>query len=136
MEPISPWETSTAVLSPDGRYLASIPVAWEIAMGAPTSGTLTVSDVRDASAFMVEVDACNPSLVWSADSRAVAVPQWTPERKQRLCVVSVPSGEVSWLDEEFRVLELRSFEDGRVQGVDSPVHEARALERAVWPLMR
>lgn len=136
MEPISPWETSTEVLSPDGRYRASIPVAWEIAMGAPTSGTLTVTDARDASAFMVEVDACNPSLVWSADSRAVAVPQWTPERKQRLCVVSVPSGDVGWLEEEFRVLELRAFEDGRVRGIDSPIHEPRELERVVSTLMR
>ena len=101
---ISPWSMSAERVSPDGRYRAAIPQAGEIGMGAPTSGVLVISENRDGGRVVARVDSCNPSCVWSDDSRAIACPQWTRSRQQRLCIVSVPSGIVRLAADEYRVL--------------------------------
>jgi hypothetical protein len=49
--------------------LAKIPRARETSMGNPTSGTLHLSTG-------LAVDRCNPSFMWSDDSRYLAVPRW------------------------------------------------------------
>jgi hypothetical protein len=132
--PISPWSAAADVVSPDGRYRAVIAEAIEVGMGAPTSGTLVISDNQGGRTH-VRVESCNPSIVWSSDSRTMAFPQWTPDRQQRLCVVSFPGGVVRSLDENFRVLELHSLEGGIVRGIDSPVYMPRGFERPVEDLI-
>ena len=127
MTAISPWETEVDCTSPDGRFRAVIVDATEIAMGAPTSGLLIVTDVRTGNEC-VRLEACNPSLAWSADSTALAVPQWTANRMQRLCIVTVATGSVRRINEDFSVLELHSFEHGRIRVVDSPIYMPRTLE--------
>ena len=62
-------------------------------------------------------EGCNPLRVGSSDSDALAIPKWTHSRKQRLCVISVPSGSVRAEAEGFRVLELHEFHEGVVKGV-------------------
>ena len=52
-------------------------------MGGPTAGQLRLSNG-------IELDSCNPSIVWSEDSRYLAVPQWSAGRTQRLVVIDVP----------------------------------------------
>lgn len=54
--------------SPDGRFRAWMS-ATEVSMSNPTSGTLQLSDG-------LQIDRCNPSFIWSDDSRFLAVPQW------------------------------------------------------------
>ena len=131
MAAISPWISSAEQVSPDGRYRAVIADASEIAMGAPTSGVLVIAENRDGGRVVARVESCNPSFVWSDDSRALACPQWTPSRQQRLCIVAVPSGHVRVADGEFRVLELHAFQQGTVRGIDSPVHMPRGLDVSV-----
>ncbi len=41
---ISPWAGSAELASPDGRWVAKIRDAYEIAMGGPTSGQLRISN--------------------------------------------------------------------------------------------
>ena len=132
--PVSPWESAVDLVSPNGLYRARISDASEIAMGAPTFGTLVVTEVSNGH-VCARLDSINPSLVWSADSRALAAPQWTRERNQRLVIVSVPMGRVRPADQEFRVLELRSFQHGRVRGVDSPIHLPTPLDLDVEGLL-
>lgn len=84
-------------------------------MGAPTSGTLVVSENRQGGQIFSRHISCSPSFVWSSDSSALAAPQRTSERQQRLVVISVPGGQVSAAPGEFRILELHSFEDGVVR---------------------
>lgn len=53
-------------------------------MGNPTAGVLCISSGP-------HIDRCNPSFLWSHDSRYLAVPQffnWGPIRRQRVLVVS------------------------------------------------
>ena len=113
-EPISPWHTETMRLeSPDGRKVAILSEPGEIAMGAPTSGELNVSNGQ--SAFN-----CNPSMVWSDDSRFLAVPQWF-KRDQRLLILDTDFARRAFAPDTYRVLELHSFSNGVVQGIDSPI---------------
>jgi hypothetical protein len=112
---ISPWSDSASVVSLDGTLTAVIHDASEIAMGAPTSGELWLSNG-------IRIDSCNPSIVWSDDSRYLAVPQWAPNRSQRLVVVDVKSRERRAFASTFRVLQLDSFSNGWIEGIDSPIN--------------
>lgn len=94
----------------------------EVAMGAPTRGTLIISNG-------IEIENCNPSIVWSEDSRFVAVPQWTPSRGQRLIVIDVEKKQIHEFPQKYAVLELDSFKDGIISGVDSPIYQPKAISR-------
>jgi hypothetical protein len=133
--PTSPWSDSAECISPDGLYRAIIYQASEVGMGAPTSGTLVICENRQSGQVLSRHMFCSPSFVWSSDSRAIAAPQWTQNREQRLVVISVPSGQVSAAPGEFSVLELHSFDDGVVRGVDSPVYMPKRVERHVGLLI-
>jgi hypothetical protein len=89
--------------------------AYEIAMGGPASGRLTVCTG-------VTMDGCSPSMAWSDDSRYLAVPRWLPDRTQQLAIVDVRDGTVRVVPGTYRVLQLESFDGGVVRGVDSPIH--------------
>jgi hypothetical protein len=121
---ISPWSDSARLASPDGRAEARIDDAGEIAMGAPTSGTLVLSTG-------VTVERCSPSIVWSDDSRWLAVPRWTVNRHQQLVVVDARAGTVRVMPGTYRVLQLESFDGGIVRGVDSPIHQPQPVAVAI-----
>lgn len=120
-EPISPWTWEAGLVrlvSPDGRHVAEIVDLKEIAMGAPTRGLLQLSN------GMTLAD-CNPSMVWSEDSRLLAVPVWNLDRRrgdwwQRIAIVWPDKGLVRRAPGTFKVLELASFSGGIVRGVDCP----------------
>jgi len=117
---ISPWEWSAKLVSPNGKVVATIEDAMEIAMGAPTSGRLKISNE-------FTMDGCNPSMVWSSDSEYLAVPQWTMTRKQKIVVYSLRDRKFRFAPGEYRVLQLDSFDDGIVKGIDSPIHLPRQV---------
>jgi len=119
--PIDPWYAYARCSSPDGKFTAVIEEAFEIAMGAPTSGTLKISNGQ-------EIEHCNPSFIWSDDSRYLAVPQWTPSRMQHLLIIDVVDERTFVAAGEYRVLELKEFSGGVVRGTDSPVHKPRDVE--------
>jgi len=119
--PVSPWATEAELQSPDGRFRAVIEGAVEVGMGAPTSGTLKI-DERPV------LENCNPSMVWSIDSKLLAVPVWAAGGGQRLALVDPVQGHATVLPERFSVLELHSFEGGLVRGVDSPAYAPRTVE--------
>ena len=80
------WRPAHRATSPDGRYVASIDAAYEVSMGNPTAGTFRLSGG-------LHLPRCNPSFLWSEDSRYVAVPQFFYRfgviRKQRVVIVAV-----------------------------------------------
>jgi hypothetical protein len=117
---ISPWDDKAELKSPDGKFTVCIPDAFEIAMGAPTSGQLRISNG-------ITRDDCNPSMIWSADSEYLAVPQWTKDCNQRLLVISVTRKKSWYASGKYRVLQLESFIDGVIKGIDSPIHMPRQI---------
>ena len=118
---ISPWSDSASLTSPNGKFVAVIDEAGEIAMGAPTSGLLKVSNG-------LSYQRCNPSMVWSGDSEYLAVPQWTFRRQQRLMVISIQRKQAGYAPGIYSVLELHSFSNGKIAGINSPIHLPRPIE--------
>ena len=90
-------------------------------MGAPTYGILNISNG-------MSFRSCNPSIVWSDDSQYLAVPQWTPYTDQRLLVISLEQESSGYAPGLFRVLELHSFLNGKIKGIDSPIYQPREIE--------
>ncbi len=117
---ISPWDYKLESVSPNGRYKAIMLDAYEIAMGAPTSGTLLIEGV-------LEINNCNPSIVWSRDSRYLAAPQWNGDRSQRLVVVDIENSKLIVTSGKYRVLELHDFENYVINGIDSPIHSSERI---------
>lgn len=124
---ISPWSDSVFLTSPNGKFSAAIDDAGEIAMGAPTSGVLKISGG-------LTYQSCSPSIVWSDDSRHLAVPQWTFRRQQRLMVISIEKRRAGYLPGIFRVLELHSFSNGKIAGVDSSIPIEIEVSEVVWEI--
>jgi hypothetical protein len=50
-------------------------------------------------------------------------------------IVSVPTGRVRRVADEFRVLELHAFKQGVISSVDSPIHMPRRFEFSVEDLI-
>jgi len=118
---ISPWKDHVKLTSPDGKITAGIADAWEIAMGAPTSGELVLSNG-------IRRDNCNPSMVWSENSQYLAVPQWTKKRNQRLLIISISRRSARYASGEYRALQLESFTGNVIKGIDSPFHMPKKIE--------
>jgi hypothetical protein len=118
--PVSPWAYSARLESPDGKFTAAFEYESEVCQGGPTYGRVVLSNG-------MTFDSCNSSFVWSRDSKYLAVPQWTHYREQRLLVINAGQRTFKLLPEVFQVLELHSFTDGVVEGIDSPVHEPKRV---------
>jgi hypothetical protein len=118
---ISPWADSTSQESPDGRFVAIFDQSVEIAMGGPSAGRLVIR-AKVSGTRIAEFTDAGASFVWASDSSAVAFPRWMNDRTQRLAVLSVPSARVTTLPTVYSVLQLESFKEGVVSGIDSPIH--------------
>lgn len=118
---ISAWDSFAKKESPDGRFIATYNDAMEIAMGAPTRGVIKISEKKDGAIIAALGDA-NGSFIWSADSSSLAFPRWTRSRMQQLVIVRLPQGKIEPLEGEYRVLELESFDQDLIEGIDSPIH--------------
>ena len=124
-KPISPWIDQAECKSPDSTMTALFENGMEIAMGAPTSGVLSVILPNGKKHLISDNSAA--SFVWSDDSKFIAYSRWTRSRKQNLCVFKIESLSTDVSPDEFRVLELHSFNEGKVEGIDSPVHQPRTF---------
>ena len=113
--------------SPDGRFIATFDDSIEIGMGGPACGVLVVRQ-KDQKGRVLRLADAGASFVWSSDSKAIAFPRWTVDRGQELCVVWVPDGAIDRFEERFSVLQLESFQDYRLIGVDSPVDRPRLID--------
>lgn len=118
---ISAWDQTLYLISPNGQITAVIDKASEIGQGAPTNGILKLSNG-------MTFQRCNPSAVWSDDSKYLALPQWTERNMQRLLVISMEKASVGYAPDIFRVLELDSFSGCKIKGIDSPIHKPREVE--------
>ena len=112
--------------SPDGRWKAEIDPAFEVSMGNPTRGTLKLSSGH-------KLERCNPSFLWSDDSRFLAVPRFFNRfglfRRQRLLVVDVQEGRVYASRETACYFQPDSFSDGDLVITKEPF---RAGKRLLW----
>jgi len=110
------WRCFFRAISPDGRYIAQVDPAYEVSMGNPTSGTLCLS-------VGLHIERCNPSLLWSEDSRYLVVPQFFHRfglRRQRLLIVAVQERYVLASTEFAHYFQPESFTDSQLVVIKNP----------------
>lgn len=117
IEQLPHWRRSFRAESPDGRFVAEVNPAWEIAMGGPRHGILCLS-------AGLHLPHCSPVFVWSQDSRYLAVPQFIASfwrgRRQQLLVIDVAERWIYRSVETARLFSPESFVDGRLTAIRNP----------------
>lgn len=112
--------------SPDGKIVAEIEVAVELGMSNPTCGRLRLSSG-------LQLDGCNPSFIWSDDSRYLAVPRFFVRfgffRRQRIVVVDTVDRKALASPETAVYYQPESFSDGLLVVTREPT---RAAKKCVW----
>jgi len=97
----------------------------EIAMGSPLRGTCYI----ETRTGKIELGHnCGCPAVWSDDNRYLALPLWTDQLDQRIAIVDFEDMVMRRMKGVYRVLHIKSFEDGIVYGVDSPIHRKEYFE--------
>ncbi len=90
-------------------------------MSNPTCGTLTLSTG-------LELDRCNPSFIWSADSRYLAVPRYVRRlgffRRQRIVVIDTVEAKVLASPDTAFYFQPESFADGLLVVTKDPCGSA------------
>ena len=119
------WRDRFQLDSPDGKWTAKISRAGEVSMGNPTIGTLKLSN-------SFELDRCNPSFIWSDDSRYLAVPRYFKRfgifTRQRLTIIDVVNGCVNESKKTACYFQPESFLDGQLIVTEEPFSDAVKLE--------
>lgn len=110
-------------------------------MGNPTSGMLCISSGP-------HIERCNPSFIWSDDSRYLAVPQFFGFfGRQRLLIVAFEEKRVFASNENAWYFQPESFLGGQLMVTVNPFRSARVMSfnipaelstrfarlRASWP---
>ena len=111
------WRRQHAADSPDGTDSAEIKKATEVSMGNPTCGTLTTRSG-------LEMKQCNPSFMWSDDSRYLAIPEYFSRfglfRRQRMVVVDTKEKKGYRSPEIAYYFQVERFEKGILQATREP----------------
>ena len=122
------WRGAHRAVSPDGRLVAEIDPAYEVSMGNPTYGTLRLSTG-------LKLERCNPSFLWSSDSRYLAVPQFFDRfgifRRQRLLVIDARDQTVFASPDFTYYFQPESFSDGRLVVTKNPFKSAQQIAWAI-----
>lgn len=126
-----PWRRSYQATSPDGRWCAKINDALEISMSGPTKGILSIDTLFD-------LPECSPVFIWSDDSRYLAVPQWKYffRKRERLLVIDTQTKSIFVSPSKFRLLDLKTFSNGVITGVDSILRNPRKIAISIGEVMK
>jgi hypothetical protein len=112
------WRRKYSAESPNKKIIAEINPAYEISMGNPTYGTLILSNG-------INIGRCNPSFIWSNDSKCLAIPQYTTNwffgfGKQRLLVIDVNENQ-GWQSKKLAYyIQPEKFESGKLTATLNP----------------
>lgn len=120
--PISPLDLREEIKrsSPNGSSTAIFKYVTEVRMGGPTLGNLHLSD---GTTF----ERCSPSMVWSEDSKYLAIPQWHLGSLQRVMIILINCGKAVYVPGTYPILELHSFSKGIIEGITTPWHMPEAV---------
>ena len=111
--------------SPNKKYIAEIDPAYEVSMGNPTYGTLKLSDG-------FSLPNCNPSFIWSDDSRYLAVPHYFTWyflfRRQKMVIIDVEEHSVFASKEHTWYFQPKSFVGDKLVATMSPHYKPRDIK--------
>lgn len=128
-----PWPYSLPIFrrahrasSPDRKIVAEIEEAFELGMSNPTCGMLRLSTG-------LQLDQCNPSFIWSDDSRYLAVPRYFVRlglfRRQRIVVIDTVDRQALASPETTFYFQPESFSGGLLVVTKEPT---RSATRVTW----
>ncbi len=89
-------------------------------MGGPLGGKCFL--VYPDNSKLQLADRAGGPAVWETDGRRVALPVWTVSRDQRLAVADLQARTLTIYSQKFRVLNLKTFDQGIIMGQDSPIY--------------
>lgn len=119
------FRSSHSAPSPDGKLVAEIKEAREVGMSDPTAGTLHISNG-------IRVERCNPSFVWSDDSKYLALPQWAYKfgvlLGQQLLVIDAGARQSYRFRWYWGILQPEGFMSGRLTVVYRPHWNPKKME--------
>lgn len=112
---------SYSAQSPDGHRMARVDPAIETGMSNPTSGTLCVTGGP-------HIEDCNPSFIWSDDSRYLAVPQFHGLfGRQRILIVAFESKRIYASNQRGWYFQPDSFSQGQLAVRINPTSKSTRL---------
>ena len=141
------WDYEANACSKDGKFSAKFE-GYELAMGAPTLGELrlfvnsehylnlknellnhakTLSNldqnlVKDGSTHQILLsDRATACFLFSEDSKFLAFSEWTADKMQIVKVVRLADMSIKTDNRRKRVVEFLSFDDGKLEILDSPI---------------
>lgn len=123
------WRSSHWAESPNKKYVAEIDPACEVSMGNPTHGTLKLSNG-------LSLPKCNPSFIWSDDSKYLAVPQFTSNwfwgiGKQRLLIIDLDNNR-GWQSPKIAYyIQPETFRGGELTVILNPSHKAKTMRFSI-----
>lgn len=112
---------------------AEIEQAFEVSMSNPTIGLLVISTG-------LAVERCNPSFIWSDDSRFLAVPQFSRNwffgvGRQKLLVID-PVAQTGWLSQKLAYyIQPETFCEGEITITLSPTRKKKTITFAMSDVM-
>lgn len=111
------WRSSHEAISPDGKEVASMPLATEVSMGNPTAGDLMLQSG-------LRLPMCSPAFIWSGDSQYLVAPQFFARfgllRRQRLLIIDLHK-QIGYRSQEFvYYYQPESFDNGVLKVTKEP----------------
>jgi len=122
---ISPWIEKAELSSPNGEFRVEYPDGSEIAMGAPTSGSLYLYWNQKKKVISYRAGA---SFIWSSDSKYLAYSEWTKHNSQIVKVMRMHDMNDKIGSSELRVIQFVSFESSIIKAIDSPIYMPVKIE--------
>ena len=103
---------------------------FEIGMGAPISGICKLNKKR-GNIFLIG-DNCGGPALWNESGIKVAIPIWEKSflrgKIQKIGIVDLKKNTLTKYKKKFQVLHLETFENNKIQGIDSPIHKSKTIE--------
>jgi hypothetical protein len=102
----------------------------EIEMREPISGICKLSK-KGVNDFIIG-NNCGGPAVWNESGLKIAIPFWEKSffkgKFQRIGILDLEKQTLTKYKKEFRILNLISFKNKLIKGIDSPIHKTKLIE--------
>jgi len=102
---------------------------YEIGMGAPISG---ICKLNKNVGNIIIADNCGGPALWNESGLKLAIPIWENSflrgKIQKIGIVDLEKNTLTKYKKKFRVLNLESFNNNKITGIDSPIHKSKTIE--------
>ena len=102
---------------------------YEIGMGAPISG---ICKLNKNGGNIIIADNCGGPALWNESGLKLAIPIWENSflrgKIQKIGIVDLEKNTLTKYKKKFRVLNLESFNNNKITGIDSPIHKSKTIE--------